>query len=83
MELVLQRVGFPPRATTLDRAGRFAFENLEPGSYKLSARGKGFYPETWTVDVIAGWESHYDESLHVLRCPDGDCWIARRAAICD
>jgi hypothetical protein len=67
-------------STKTDSNGRFSFEMLSAGSYALSFRRDGFYPENatgYSYDVNAGWESVYNpKSLE--KCRNGNCDPTRR-----
>lgn len=42
------------QTTTTDAAGRFAFSNLTPGKYTVTASGGGFVPQTREVEIQPG-----------------------------
>lgn len=44
----------PPRNTTTDAEGRFAFEGLEPGVYFMQVEARRFEGAQVSVDVVAG-----------------------------
>ncbi len=47
--------GEPPRTTSSDEQGRFRFEGVTPGKYKLRAEAAGFEPQE--LEIMAGMES--------------------------
>jgi hypothetical protein len=61
----------PPPQTTTDQDGRFAFDRIEPGEYRINAQKSGFAPmglppmTPQAVIVVAGQQATVD--LHLLR----------------
>ena len=63
----------PPPQTTTDQDGRFAFDRIEPGEYRINAQKSGFAPMAMgmppmtppPVTVVAGQQVTVD--LHLLR----------------
>jgi hypothetical protein len=53
------------RITTTDPQGRFAFHDVSPGDYRLSAQAPGFTTVTAEVTLVAGQTTHAD--LRFLR----------------
>src|SRR6266702_1360023 len=47
--------GETPRTTSTDEQGRFGFEGVTPGKYKLRAEAAGFEPQE--LEIMAGMES--------------------------
>jgi len=56
-----------------DSRGDFAFENLRPGRYNVSAEELEFFPFNARADIAGGLESVYSFSL--TPCPNGDCTV--------
>jgi hypothetical protein len=66
-QLPMSLIGPPPQATT-DQDGRFAFNRVAPGTYRIDAQKTGFVSlnqpgENRTVDVVAGRSIDLDLQL--------------------